>query len=168
MAASTAAVLPWLGFLPSLPVLLVQQNRSSFYILIILHQQKIFKHPCPGLGPLSMKAIKDALHPCPREILPTSTTVLIFCIIIFFLVVIILILVLIILVLILSPNDRLIIVHQHSKSRKLKIKSWWKLSRSSFQKLPDSKFHFLIFKKIVLKATYRPAYPTKWPGQQGS
>ena len=68
-----------------------------------------------------MKTIKNALQPitCKTEThQPSSTTVLIFCLIIFFLVVIILILVLIILVLILSPNDRLIIVHQHSGSRK--------------------------------------------------
>lgn len=68
-----------------------------------------------------MKTIKNALQPitCRTETQqPSSTTVLIFCLIIFFLVVIILILVLIILVLILSPNDRLIIVHQHSGSRK--------------------------------------------------
>ena len=65
-----------------------------------------------------MKTIKNALQPNIRETpQPSSTTVLIFCLIIFFLVVIILILVLIILVLILSPNDRLVIVHQHS-SRK--------------------------------------------------
>ena len=147
MAASTAAVLPWLGFLPSLPVLLVQQNRSSFYILIILNQQKIFKRPCPGLCLLSMKTIKNALQPCPRETLPTSTTVLIFCIIIFFLIVIILILVLIILVLILSPNDRLIIVHQHGNSRKLKIKSCRQLSLSSFQELPWQQVSFSDFQK---------------------
>ena len=147
MTASSAAVLPWLGFLPSLPVLLAQQNRSSFYILIILNQQKIFKRPCPGLCLLSMKTIKNALQPCPRETLPTSTTVLIFCIIIFFLVVIILILVLIILVLILSPNDRLIIVHQHSNSRKLKIKSCRQLSLSSFHELPWQQVSFSDFQK---------------------
>ena len=61
-----------------------------------------------------MKTIKNALQANGREATQPSTTVLIFCIVIFFLVVIILILALIILVIILSPNDRLIIVHQHS------------------------------------------------------